>query len=460
MTNKIGDTRTVTVIGGGLAGTLCAIYLARFGFDVEVFERNPDPRKDQSTAGRSINLALAERGISALRQMGLHHRIARIALPMRGRMIHDYSGGQHLQPYGQNLSEVIYSIHRAELNRTLLDAAEGTKRVRVHFGQKLERLDFDGTEATFLDQSSGRRYQRPVFPMIACDGAGSRVRRSMERYAAFASDADLLDHGYRELTMPAQHGEPVLANDALHIWPRNNYMMIALPNADHSFTTTLFMAKQNGARQRASFAALEQTADARSFFAEKFPDALSLLTGFDVDWDHNPIGVLGTVRCPQWHVGGKALLLGDAAHAIVPFHGQGMNAAFEDCPALLDCLREHRTWHEAFAAFQLARQPNTNAIADMALENYIEMRDSVIDPAYRLRRLLERELERRHPDHFVPRYSLVMFRRLPYSQAQARGRTNLEILKTLTQSASSLDEIDYQAADHLIQSKLDPLTGP
>lgn len=449
----IRDTREVTIIGAGLTGSLLAIYLARLGFRVEILERWGDPRHDTVPAGRSINLALAERGIRALAGVGLRERVGAFALPMRGRMVHD-ARGVNLQPYGQRPNEVIYSVHRARLNATLLDAAEETGQVRVHFRQELLSLDVRAGRAFLHDHAAGRSYERPVTPVIGADGAGSLVRQAIEEELGFETDVSFLDHSYRELTLPpAADGAFRLAPDALHIWPRGGYMMIALPNTDGSFTATLFMPSEGDT----SFAALERFPAFERFVADAFPDARPHLTALERDFAANPVGVLGTTRCPRWHAGGNALLVGDAAHAIVPFHGQGMNCGFEDCEALARIVAGAENWETAFAAFEAERRPNADAIADMALENYEEMRSAVSDPRYLLQRALALQLERRYPDRFVPRYALVMFRRIPYAEAQARGEVNAWILDELTAAAGSLDEVDYEQAAHLIEARLPPL---
>ncbi len=454
--HAIRSTESITVIGAGLTGSLLAVYLARLGFQVEVFERWPDPRRDDVPAGRSINLALAERGIHALAGVGLHHRVARFCLPMRGRLVHD-DRGVNLHPYGQSSDEVIYSVHRERLNLSLIDAAEATKRVRVHFGQSLEAIDFDTGIATFRDHASNRPYERPARPIIGADGAGSAIRGAIEAYLGFRSDSDLLDHGYRELTLPpTDDGGFRLDPEGLHIWPRGELMMIALPNTDGSFTATLFMPKDGAP----SFSSLEDLDDFRQFIHTTFPDAAPHLTELAEDLHEHPVGILGTIRCPHWHVDGRALVVGDAAHAIVPFHGQGMNCGFEDCEALGRIIAASETWPQAFAAFDAERRRNADAIADMALENYLEMRSSVSDERYLLQRSLALELERRFPERFVPRYSLVMFRRVPYADAKARGIVNREILVALTEKATSLDEIDYDEAGRLIAARLPPAAGP
>ena len=447
---SISDTTTVTVAGAGLAGSLMAILLARRGFNVEVFERWPDPRSEDVPAGRSINLALGERGWNALRTAGLDHRVSRFTLPMKGRMIHDLEGHVSLQPYGQKPHEVVHSVHRGRLNMALLDAAEDTRRVRIHFRQELKHLDVPGGVATFLDHASNREYQREVSPIIGADGAGSPVRQAIESCLGFNASSELLDHGYMEVTIPPENGEFALDPEGLHIWPRGGFMMIGLPNADKSFTGTLFLANEG----EPSFEKLESYARFKAFFDSHFPDAVPRLKRLKDDYETNPVGVLGTIRCPHWHVGGDALIIGDAAHAIVPFHGQGMNCAFEDCVALDAILEEATTWEVAFERLEAARKGNANAIADMALENYLEMRSDVIDPGYQLRRELALELERRFPDRFIPRYSMVMFNNMGYIEAQRRGEINRRILSQLTKQQRSIDRIDFDYAEQLIQDQL------
>ncbi len=452
-TDAIGDTRTITIIGAGLAGSLLAIYLARRGFAVEVFERDPDPRTlAEGNEGRSINLALANRGIAALRGVGLQHRVGAIALPMAGRMVHLPGQEPTLLPYGQTSAEVIYSVHRAELNRTLLDAAERTRRVRCHFRQRLETLDLTAGKAQLVDESSGRQYEMPLGPTIGADGVGSRVRQAIESATGGSSRSDLLDHGYREFQIPPEDdGQHAMNPEALHIWPRGELMLIALPNTDGSFTATLFMAREG----ETSFASLEAPSAMTGFLEETFPDVASRLEAPNAS--RPTVGVLGSLYCEPWHHEGNALLVGDAAHAIVPFHGQGMNCAFEDVAELDRCIADSTQWSQAFRQFQVRRQDNARAIAEMALENYHEMRSAVADAAYRLRRALEQALERRFPSRFVPRYSLVMFRHLDYARAQQRGRINLRILRALTEGISSLDEVDWARAETLVNKLLEPL---
>lgn len=461
MSDNIRETPTITIIGAGLAGSLLAVMLGRQGFDVEVFERNPDPRKDATVAGRSINLALSERGIHALSQVGLEHRVGRFALPMAGRMVHQPGEAPVLQPYGIDDDEVIYSVHRARLNAALLDAAESGKRVRIHFNQSLQDIDFEHNKILFKDEVSGREYQRTQFPVIAADGAGSPARQALEKFTGDQAEVQLLDHGYQEFRIaPSSGGHFRLEPRALHIWPRGGFMMIALPNTDGSFTNTLFLAN---AEHEHSFEQLGSVADYRRFFATHFAEALPLLDDFDHDALHNPVGILGTIRTPRWHVDARLTLLGDAAHAIVPFHGQGMNCAFEDCVSLSRLISENTRWSTVFEQFAAERIDQANAIADMALENYIEMRSAVIDSHYLIRRTMAQRLEREFPGRFMSRYAMVMFTRIPYATVFRRGLINLQIIAELRSRIDSDDPatcarmIDLDAAETLISQQLDPI---
>ncbi|HET7676114.1 MAG TPA: FAD-dependent oxidoreductase [Gammaproteobacteria bacterium] len=447
-------TNDVAIIGAGLAGTLAAVYLARRGCDVTLYERRPDIRTHELPAGRSINLALAERGIAALRRAGVFAAVENLALPMRGRMIHDRAGTTSLQPYSRDPREMIYSISRTELNRRLLDAAEaaGAKILCDHV---LNGIDCEHGALTLEHAGDKRSFTRTHEVIIGADGAGSIVRHALMQTLGASAVEDLLDHGYKELTIPpAGDGRHQMDPGALHIWPRGGYMLIALPNLDGSFTVTLFLANSG----ETSFAGISNADAVEAFFAREFPDAAELIPDIPELYFNNPIGILGTVRCPQWHFGGRLLLLGDAAHAIVPFHGQGMNCAFEDCLLLDRQLELHGgDWERAFAVFAAERKPDTDALATMALENYIEMRDAVRDPGFQLRKQIGFALEERFPDRFVPRYSMVMFRTLPYAQALERGKIQQEILQRLSEGIERLEQVDFQLANRLINDRLPPL---
>lgn len=441
----------VTLLGAGLAGSLLAVYLARRGHEVVVYERLPDMRKHEIPAGRSINLALAHRGIRALDAVGLMPEVQQLLIPMRGRMLHDKEGATSLTPYGRTPTEVIYSVSRPGLNMLLMDAAEKAG-ARFHFGQRVADVDFDSNQVSLVEEPGGRRHSIHAGTLIATDGGGSAVRQAMMRRRGVKVVEDLLPHAYKELTIPAATGgSHRMEKHALHIWPRGGYMLIALPNLDGSFTVTLFLAREGAL----SFAKLEEPGELQRFFSGEFPDALALIPDLERDFRSHPTGLMGTVHTGQWHVDGSALLLGDAAHAIVPFHGQGMNCAFEDCLVLDECLSRHgEDWGKVFSEFEDQRRPNAEAIAEMALENYVEMRDAVRDPKFMLQKKLGFLLEERNPGVFVPRYSMVMFHHLPYSDARHRGAIQQRLLDGLTAGVTDVSQIDLAKADVAVRAEL------
>lgn len=438
----------IVIAGAGLAGALLAAQLASRGHRVQIFERRGDLRREPIAAGRSINLALAARGWEGLQRADAVNEVLDYALPMRGRMVHDRAGVTQFQRYGLEADEVVWSVHRGQLNQTLLDVATRAG-AELAFHSPLRTVDFDRRVATFVDERDGSSRNVEFSVLIGADGAGSAVRAAMEARQPLGQHLDLLDHSYKELHIPPDaNGRHQLDVEALHIWPRGGYMLIALPNPDGSFTATLFLPN-NGP---VGFAGLSDPVAAQAMFAREFPDALALMPDFLQQYADHPVGMLGTLRCPRWHEADRALLIGDAAHAIVPFHGQGMNCAFEDCVALLDLIEGHGAsdqalpWQSIFEAFEQQRRPNAHAIAEMALENYVEMRDAVADPRYQLRRQLELELARRLPERFVPRYSLVMFSTVPYAQARERGERQLQLLMDLTAGCERIDQIDLDQA--------------
>jgi kynurenine 3-monooxygenase len=446
--------RRISIAGAGLAGSLLALLLARRGWSVDVYERRGDPRRQAYAGGRSINLALAERGLHALRQAGLTESVMAQAVMMRGREVHGLDGATQLLRYGRDDSEVIWSVHRGRLNLSLVDAAEAAG-ARLHFDARLDDVDFAAKRARFVDDRDGSAREVGFEVLIGADGAGSGVRAAMARVQDLGEHFEPLGHGYKELEVPpAPDGGWLLEPNALHIWPRGGYMCIALPNTERTFTVTLFLPMEGEAP---SFEKLPDLASARALFARDFADALAKMPDFDADWTANPVGQLGTLRLARWRLGGTALPVGDAAHAMVPFHGQGMNCAFEDCIALAGCIEAAPDWDAAFAAFEADRRPNAEAIQAMALENYVEMRDQVDDAAFLLQRQLERVLAERHPGRFVPRYAMVSFQRLPYATAFARGKLQRAILVESTAGVASLDEVDLAAADARVLARLAPL---
>jgi kynurenine 3-monooxygenase len=446
----------IRIVGAGPTGALLTILLARRGRQIELYEARPDLRRVPVEAGRSINLALADRGIHALKAAGVFDHLVSALLPMRGRLIHHQNGKTAFQPYGQRPNEVIYAVSRHRLNQALIEAAAALPGVQLHFQHRFEAANFSTNTAQIRDLRSDRVLEVPMQPLLATDGAGSAVRRAMSaRKLIQASEIDL-EHGYKELSIPAAaQGSFRMAKDALHIWPRGNFMLIALPNDDGSFTATLFLPKLGSV----SFESLRDPGRFDDFLTHNFPDARALMPNALAEFSAHPVGFLGTVAAQPWHVADRTTLLGDAAHAMVPFHGQGMNCCFEDCLEFDACLARHASWDTVFAEFGAARKPNTDAIAAMALENYMEMRESVADPKFQLQQALSLELERRFPKRFIPRYSMVMFHHeIPYRTAQQRGVVQSKILSDLTSGAvSALSEVYFERAEREINSSLPPL---
>ena len=448
------EGESISLIGAGLNGPLLALSLAQLGYSVEIYERRPDMRRVRVTAGRSINLALSTRGIHALVQAGLWNEMRKIVVPMKGRMIHSATSQLTFQPYGRDETEVINSIARAELNIALMNAAE-KQGVKIHFQQRCTGIDLKTGALRIHDEPDGQETTIDSKVVIGCDGSASAIRVEMLKLAAFNFSQQFLDYGYKELTIPAgPHGEHLLEQNALHIWPRGNYMLIALPNVDGTFACILFLPFQGPD----SFAQLTSHSAVTEFFQSRFPDAIPLMPALADNFFANPTGAMVTIKCSPWHVEGRVLLLGDAAHAIVPFFGQGINCGFEDCTTLLDLLdRPGRTWGSVFAEFEIARKVNTDAIADLAVENFVEMRDRVADPRFLLRKKVELALEAKYPQIFVPKYSMVTFHRIPYATALRRGQLQDRMLNELCDSIARVEDLDWNKADRLIQSELTPL---
>jgi kynurenine 3-monooxygenase len=424
-------TARFVLIGSGLAGGLLAAYLGRRGYDVDLYERRSDPREGNMVGGRSINLALSTRGIHALEQIGIADEVLKHAIPMRGRMIHKKSGGLHFAPYDVDPNKHINSIGRAALNTTVIEAAQRYPNVRVHFNQKCTGVELDSATAQLLNSSTSQQLNASGDAVIGVDGAFSAVRQSMQlKIDKFEYDESYLAHGYKELTIPpGPDGSWRMEKEALHIWPRKSFMMIALPNPDGSFTCTLFWEFE-GPR---SFAATKTDDDVRRFFEEEFPDAVPLMPNLLDDFKNNPTGSLVTIRCAPWYYQDKVVLVGDAAHAVVPFYGQGMNAAFEDCVVLDECLAEFapatagpsvggQDRQRAFAEYFQRRKENADALADLALQNFIEMRDKTASRTFRAKKKLDHFLEAALPGIYLPLYTMVTFTRIPYAKAAQRAR--------------------------------------
>ena len=416
----MSDAPEFTVMGAGLAGPLAAALLAGRGYRTRLYEMRADPRGSGAGEGRSINLALSNRGLEALGRVGIADRVREGTIPMRGRMMHDRGGGLTFQPYGTEAHHLLYSVSRHRLNCDLLDALDEREAAEVVFGHKCTAVDLEAGTARFHDAAAGDDVSVETGRIVAADGAFSRVRSEMARAPRFDYSQSYLGHGYKELSMPpGPDGDFALEPNALHIWPRRSFMMIALPNADRTFTCTLFWPFAGPV----SFDRVRTTAELETVFAREFPDVPALIPDLAGQFDRNPVGSLVTVRCYPWSEGDRAVLVGDAAHAVVPFYGQGMNCAFEDCSVLDDCIHRHASdWRTVFSTYERSRKENADALADLALENFVEMRDHTGSRRFLLRKAWERLLARLLPGWYVPLYSMVSFTSIPYAEARRRAR--------------------------------------
>ncbi len=454
MSGRSSPDETITLIGAGLAGALLAIFLSRRGYWVELYERRPDPRLQGGTAGRSINLALSTRGLYALEQVGLADAARRHGIQMPGRRIHTLDGAVRFQPYGVDPSEVLYAISRAELQLLLLNALAAYPNVQLEFDQKCIDVNAAERTLTLCHEITGETTTLTRQHIIGTDGSSSATRNAMLNTLRFDYAQTYLEHSYKELTIPpSPEGSFQLDPHALHIWPRGAYMLIALPNLDGSFTCTLFMPLTG----EVSFEALSNKTAIADFFQRQYPDVVPLIPRLIDDFTANPTGSLVTIKCAPWYHRDHLLLVGDAAHAIVPFFGQGMNCAFEDCTELDACIEAHAPdWERVFASFADRRKPNTDAIADMAIEHYLEMRDRVADPHFLLQKQIEQELAKRFPQQYTPSYSLVTFQRMPYAEARQQAQIHERILQRLSANIDRLEQVDWGQAESFIQRELTP----
>lgn len=427
MTN---NKENILIIGAGLCGSLLALRLGQRGFNVTVYEKRPDLRKEDISAGKSINLAFSDRGIKAMRLVGILDKVEPLCIPMNGRMLHDKDGNTFLSNYSGREHEYINSISRGGLNALLLDEAEALKNVTIHFNKDCQHVNFENTTANFYDHDTKTEFVEDSDIIIGTDGAGSVLRQSyyLERKFLFSFSQNFLTHGYKELCiLPTENGDYKTYKNALHIWPRDDFMLIALPNLDGSFTVTLFLSHDEG---EYNFNNLTTSKKVTEFFKSEFPDALAIMPNLTDDFFTNPTSALGTVKCLPWHYKGNTLLMGDAAHAIVPFYGQGMNASFEDVVEFDKVLDQHLgNWETIFKVYEKWRKKDTDAIADLAIDNFHEMKDHVANPIFQEKRKLEMELEKNFPNEYSSKYSMVTFNEnMSYHEAMTKGRAQDKVI--------------------------------
>ncbi len=418
------DGNKILIIGAGLCGSLLALRLAQRGFKVAVYESRPDLRITDISAGRSINLALSDRGFKALRLAGVEEQAKAICIPMYGRLMHDREGNTFASNYSGRNGEYINSISRGDLNGILLTEAEKHENVTIHFNSKCVSVDIENTKATFENYNTKVEFSVNADVIFGTDGAGSILRKSyyLERKFLFSYSQNYLSHGYKELEIPAdKYGKHQISKDHLHIWPRGDYMLIALPNMDGSFTVTLFLSYDEG---EYNFNNLTSEEKITAFFENEFPDALALIPSIKDEFLNNPVGALGTVKCSPWSYQNKTILMGDAAHAIVPFYGQGMNASFEDVTVFDEILNQDLdNWETVFKAYEKARKQDTDAIADLAIDNFHEMKNHVANPLFKQKRKIEMDLEKNFPTEYFSKYSMVTFNEdISYDEAMKKGR--------------------------------------
>lgn len=443
----------IAIVGAGLVGSLQAILMAKKGYQVTVFERRDDMRQYEMSAGRSINLALSNRGWKALELAGIKDEIEQIAIPMYGRMMHDEAGNQNFQAYGKE-GEAIYSVSRGELNRKLMDAAESFENVKFHFNMRCEDVELDEAKLHFSDLDN-KHHEFQFDRIFATDGAFSAVRGKLQKTDRFDYSQMYLPHGYKELSIPPDKtGKHQIDKNALHIWPRGEFMLIALANEDGSFTCTLFFPFEG----EKSFNSLKTAESVLAFFKETFPDALALMPNLKEEYFENPTSSLVTIRCQPWNYHSKILLMGDSSHAIVPFYGQGMNSGFEDCTVFDEIFESsNRNWDVAFPDFARKRKPDADAISELALYNFIEMRDLVADEKFLLQKKIEKRIFEKHPDQWMPLYSQVTFSHIPYAQALAAGKKQQAIMEKVMQRADIKETWDSDAVEEEILAAIEAL---
>jgi kynurenine 3-monooxygenase len=425
----------ILIVGAGLCGSMLALRMAQRGYQVVVYESRSDLRKSDISAGRSINLALSNRGLKALRMAGIEEKARELCIPMKGRLMHDVASNTFESNYSGRQGEFINSISRGDLNGLLLTEAEKYSNVKIHFNTRCLEIDIETKIASFQSIDSEKQFTVQADVIFGTDGAGSSLRKSYEKqFPEFSVTQDFLTHGYKELEIPADiNGNHIISKEHLHIWPRGDYMLIALPNMDGSFTVTLFLSYSEGLYNFDNLVTEEKIIE---FFKKDFPDALSLIPDVLKEFENNPTGKLGTIKCYPWSYKGNTLLLGDSSHAIVPFYGQGMNASFEDVYVFDNVLNQFEgDWSTVFSEFQKQRKIDTDAIADLAIDNYYEMRDHVANPLFKEKRIVEMNLEKYFPTEYFSKYSLVTFNEyIGYHEAMTKGRAQDKVLLKMAEN--------------------------
>lgn len=439
--------KRVTIVGAGLAGTLCALYLERRGYQIELFESRSDLRDSPTDYGRSINLALSCRGITGLKAMNLIDEVSKIMVPMRARAIHESNGDVHFQSFGRHHDEYINAISRTELNSLLLNKAEASERIKLHFDMKLLNLDIYQQILCFEDKQ-GKQIDVSYDLLIGADGAPSIVRETLLNQGVVNASREFLNHSYKELSISKKHTVG-MAREHLHLWPRDAFMLLGNPNPDDSITGSLFLANEG----KDSFAELDNEDKLIRFFKKEFPDAYSVMPNLVTEFFGNPTGHMSTVKCSPWYYKDQCLLIGDAAHGIIPFFGQGMNCAFEDCRILDELLEEyHDDWAKVMPVFYQQRKVNTDAIATLSMENYREIHSDIRSPKFNLQRQVAHELMQRYPSQYTSMHVLVMFTNTPYSKAMAVGQLQAKLLEEICSSISSVKELNWKKVDDLIDN--------
>ncbi len=447
------SAQNAAIVGAGLVGSLLSLYLAKKGCNVNIYERRPDMRKADIGGGRSINLALSDRGWRALEGIGIGDDIRKVGIPMYKRIMHDVKGNLTSQPYGKE-GQGIYSVSRGGLNMALMDLAEKQPNVSLHFNQFLNNLDLKTNTLEFHNPETGTTNSAQADIIFGADGAFSAVRGVLQKTERFEYSQSYLEYGYKELNIaPTPDGGWQLEKNALHIWPRGQYMMIALPNLDGSFTCTLFFPYEG----EHSFSQITTEDQVTKFFNEVFPDAVPLMPTLLEDYFQNPTGSLVTVKCFPWRHEDKVLLIGDAAHAVVPFYGQGMNAGFEDCTVFNQLMEAHgNDWETIFRTFEKDRKPNADAIADLAVENFVEMRDKVADPEFLLQKKIEAKINAKYPKQWIPLYTMVTFSPdIPYAKALKDGRKQEKIMRKLMKHIKTEADFEKPEVQQLLAERME-----